>query len=111
MCKRNVVPKSPDFNVGTFLLLLCCTGCLWILYLIYYVLQSSVCPFCGSSSFSPAQPEVIAPTTQPVTQTIIITPPSNTADIPSKWEYKFCPLCGAELSSEVIYCPNCGTKI
>ncbi len=107
---------KPPFNVMLFIILICCTGVLWIVYLVIYLIQTEDrCPQCGArliaQPIAPPQnaaPQPILPNQQQfVTQQ---SAPSPAIPVTTNTP-KFCPSCGSPLETSASFCRACGTKI
>ena len=108
-CQQNVLMAREEMNVALAILLLCCTGIGFVIYLIFYYSKSeNKCIHCGSY----CQATLPNKSSQTVLQLQNQTQ-SNTenAKILGK-QLKFCPLCGNKLEEgNQNFCPNCGSKL
>ncbi|MHA1729068.1 MAG: hypothetical protein ACTSWY_10090 [Promethearchaeota archaeon] len=122
VCKREVMTKREDLDVGLAIFLLCCTfGVGIIIYLIVYFMQpEDKCIFCSSQtepvghqrtgeSYTPYPPEQkIEPEIEPYktySSETVYDGPTQEGKSSGK---KFCPMCGTKFKIGQKYCENCG---
>lgn len=108
-CHQNVLMRRDEMNVVLAILLLCCTGIGFFIYLIFhYSKPENQCVHCGSIC------QATLPSTAPQTaQQIQFQTQSNTENAKTLGkQQKFCPLCGNKLDTgNQNFCANCGSKL
>ena len=108
-CQQNVLMAREEMNVVLAILLLCCTGIGFFIYLIfYYSKPENKCLHCGSY----CQATLPNKSSQTVLQLQNQTQ-SNTENAKTLGkQLKFCPLCGNKLDEgNQNFCQNCGSKL
>ena len=108
-CQQNVLMAREEMNVVLAILLLCCTGIGFFIYLIfYYSKPENKCIHCGSYCQATLPNKSSQTTLQLQNQT-----QSNTENAKTLGEHlKFCPLCGNKLDTgNQKFCSNCGSKL
>ena len=108
-CQQNVLMRREEMNVVLAIILLCCTGIGFFIYLIfYYSKPENRCIHCSSycQATLPNKSSQTALQLQNQTQ-------SNSMNAKTLGkQLKFCPLCGNKLNRENIkFCANCGSKL
>ena len=108
-CQQNVLMVREEINVVLAILLLCCTGIGFFIYLIfYYSKPQNKCIHCGSycQATLPNNSVQTVPQLQNQTQ-------SNAEYAKTLGnQLKFCPLCGNKLDAgNQNFCANCGSKL
>ena len=116
-CKKEIQPIK-KFNWPIFIVLLICTGVLWIVYLIYYWVKSpDTCPICNQSAFlrpmhpGDTGPSQYIPQQQYAPQQQYIPQQQYAPQQQSITQKKFCPNCGNPVTGDLLYCPQCGSKV
>ncbi len=108
-CQQNVLMGREEMNVALAILLLCCTGIGFVIYLIfYYSKPEDRCIHCSSIC------QATLPSTAPqAAQQLPYQTQPNTQNVQTVKSYlKFCPLCGNKLDGETKnFCPSCGSKL
>ena len=108
-CQQNVLMAREEMNVALAILLLCCTGIGFVIYLIFYYRKpENKCIHCGSNCQS-TLPNNSSQTVQQLQNQI----QSNTEIANTLGnQLKFCPLCGNKLDEgSQNFCANCGSKL
>ena len=108
-CQQNVLMAREEMNVALAILLLCCTGIGFIIYLIfYYSKPQNKCIHCGSL-YQANLPNKSSQTTLQL-QNHTQSNAENAKTLEN--QLKFCPLCGNNLDTgNQKFCANCGSKL
>ena len=108
-CQQNVLMAREEMNVVLAIILLCCTGIGFFIYLIfYYSKPKNRCIHCGSY----CQATLPNKSSQTVLQ-LRNQPQSNSMNAKTLGkQLKFCPLCGNKLvEGNQNFCQSCGSKL
>jgi len=108
-CQQNVLMRREEINIVLAILLLCCTGIGFFIYLIFYYSKPvNQCVHCSSICQATLPSKAIQATQQ--LQYQMQTSTQNVQIVES--HLKFCPLCGNKLDEDTKnFCPSCGSKL
>jgi len=108
-CQQNVLMAREEMNVVLAILLLCCTGIGFVIYLIFYYRKpENKCIHCGSNC------QATLPNKSSKTGQQLQNQTQSKAEIAkiSGDQPKFCQLCGNKLDEgNQNFCENCGSKL
>ena len=108
-CQQNVLMRREEMNIVLAIILLCCTGIGFFIYLIFYYSKPvNQCVHC-SSICQATLPNISSQTALQLQNQM----QHNTQNVQTVDKHlKFCPLCGNKLDEESKnFCPSCGSKL